>query len=141
MDTLTFRQQHASLLKLGIRLDQEARVATDPRAVTAVLATLARFTEELSEHLEAEDGQLYPAMMASDDPELSAMAKDYFAEMGGITDLFHLYRARWTSAAIIDNPLRFARETRLLIDGLVDRIRRENETLYPAAERVPAKAA
>lgn len=140
MDTLPFRQQHARILKLGTRLGEQAKLATDPGVVTDVLATLEAFTAELVEHLEQEDGHLYPAMMASEDPELAALAKRYNAEMGGITDLFHLYRRRWTAETIGADPLKFARETGLLLEGLVDRVRRENEDLYPAAERMTAAA-
>ena len=65
MNTLPFRQQHARILKLATRLGEQSRAATDPAAVTDVLATLEAFTAELVEHLEQEDGHLYPAMMAS----------------------------------------------------------------------------
>lgn len=140
MNTLPFRQQHARILKLGTRLGEQAQAATDPASVADVLATLEAFSAELIEHLEQEDGYLYPAMTASDDPELSALAKRYHAEMGGITDLFHLYRRRWTAETIQADPPRFARETGLFLEGLVDRVRRENEDLYPAAERMTAAA-
>ena len=140
MNTLPFRQQHARILKLATRLGEQSRAATDPVAVTDVLATLEAFTAELVEHLEQEDGHLYPAMMASTDPELAALAKRYHAEMGGITDLFGLYCRRWTAATIGADPLRFARETDLLLEGLADRVRRENDDLYPAAERLTSAA-
>ena len=141
MDTRLYREQHASIARLARRLEEESRSVSTPRGVTQVLATLESFTTELVEHLAMEDGELYPAMMASDDPVLSELAQRYFAEMGGITDLFGLYRSRWNAASITADPLRFTRETKLLIDGLFDRIRRENETLYPAAETVEAIAA
>lgn len=140
MNTLPFRQQHARILKLGTRLGEQAGAANDPSAVTDVLATLEAFTAELVEHLEQEDGHLYPAMMASDDADLSALAARYRAEMGGITDLFHLYRRRWTAQTIQADPPRFARETGLFLEGLIDRVRRENEDLYPAAEKMTPAA-
>jgi len=140
MNTLPFRQQHARILKLGTLLGEQAKAAADPTTVNDVLATLEAFTAELVEHLEQEDGYLYPAMIASDDGDLSALAARYRAEMGGITDLFHLYRRRWTAETIRTDPLRFARETGLLLDGLVDRVRRENEDLYPAAEKMTSAA-
>lgn len=140
MNTLPFRQQHARILKLGTRLGEQAQSASDPASVADVLATLEAFSAELAEHLEQEDGHLYPAMMASDDAALAVLAKRYRAEMGGITDLFHLYRRRWTAETIRADPPRFARETGLLLEGLVDRVQRENEDLYPAAEKMTSVA-
>jgi len=140
MNTLPFRQQHARILKLGTRLGEQAKAAADPSTVIEVLETLEAFTAELVEHLEQEDGYLYPAMMASDDADLSALAARYRAEMGGITDLFHLYRRRWTAPTIQADPPRFARETALLLDGLVDRVRREDEDLYPVVEKITSAA-
>lgn len=140
MNTLPFRQQHARILKLGARLNDQAKAATDPAAVTQVVETLEAFTAELVEHLEQEDGHLYPVMMASEDAALADMAARYHAEMGGITDLFHLYRRRWTAQTIGSDPLKFARETTLLLEALVDRVHRENDDLYPAAERMTAAA-
>ena len=141
MDTRRFREQHDRIGLLARRLDHEARHAVTPQAVTHVLDTLERFSAQLSEHLHEEDEDLYPALMASADPAVANLARQYFAEMGGISDLFGLYRTRWTAAFITAEPERFARETRLLIDGLTDRIRRENDSLYPAAEEVRARAA
>jgi hypothetical protein len=141
MDTRRYREQHDRIALLARRLDEEARRAATPQAVTQVLATLERFGAELADHLHEEDEVLYPALMASRDPVVAGLARQYFAEMGGITDLFGLYRTRWTAASITAEPMRFARETRLLIDGLTDRIRRENESLYPAAEMERPQAA
>lgn len=140
MNTLPFRQQHARILKLGARLGEQAKAAIDPTTIVDVLATLEAFTAELVEHLEQEDGYLYPAMMASSDDALSALATRYRAEMGGITDLFNLYRRRWTVETIRADPLKFSRETGLLLEGLVDRVVRENEDLYPAAEKMTSAA-
>jgi len=140
MNTLPFRQQHARILKLGTRLGEQAKAANDTAAVVEVLATLEAFTAELVEHLEQEDGYLYPAMMASADVDLSALATRYRAEMGGITDLFNLYRRRWTVEAIRMDPPKFARETGLLLEGLIDRVRREDEDLYPVVEKMTSAA-
>ena len=79
-----------------------------------------------------EDRYLYPAMIAQAGPA-TRVAERFRREMGGLAKQFTAYLRRWTDQDIARQWEVFRDDTQRLLNALTDRIRRENEELYPKA--------
>jgi hemerythrin-like domain-containing protein len=134
--TASFRKQHDELLavagEIGKLLDA-SRLADDAASARTLLSNLAG---KLKIHLAMEDKTLYPRLMQDPDPKVSAMAKRFADEMGGIAEVFGGYMERWpTARAIQEAPQRFVTDTQKLFGALSTRIDRENNQLYPLLDQ------
>lgn len=89
---------------------------------------------QLIAHLKREDWVLYPALIASEDDHVAAMARDFVAEMGGIAEAFSDYSRKWMPEAIVADWDAYCAETTVILTILGTRIARENRDLYPLAE-------
>lgn len=88
-------------------------------------------------HFAYEDSVLYPLMMRSGDGEAAALARQFDAEMGKLAVEFEEFARRWSGPTIIVGMFdRFRDEATLLLARLGARVERENDLLYPLAERV-----
>ena len=100
-----------------------------------VAMTLAKLLGLLKLHLAQEDRVLYPEILSSEDPELAATARRFKDEMGGLAVALDQFARRWQSSAAIDERFRdFSIETGDILTKLGERIRRENEELYPMVD-------
>jgi hypothetical protein len=140
--TTKFRDQHVELLQLaadlgGCCLDFQQLAESGTRAA----ACLNRLMGKLVLHLSVEDRVFYPELSASKDAGVAELAKRYAREMQGTAKAVTAYGAKWgTAGSIRQNPASFVAETREVIRILSDRITRENEELYTAADRVEGAA-
>ncbi len=136
MDITTFHEQHNEVLALATAIEghlDTAEIAANPVAVSA---KLVQMFGKFSVHLAIEDRALYPRLAQASDPALRQMALRFEREMSGITERFEGYRKAWPGPrAISKDPARFVAETRELLAGLRNRIRRENEELYSLAAK------
>ena len=130
-----FREQHTLLGELASQLTGLASLSRTRDDALESVALIETMDRRLVEHLGIEDLELYPLLMASDDPELEMLSRDYFADMGTILSAWHVYREAWTVDRIIAEPQTFATATHALMEALQFRIGRENDVLYPAAVR------
>ena len=88
-------------------------------------------------HLAYEDTVLYPLMMRSGDGEAAALAYLFSEETGAIAPQFEDFVRRWSGPTAIDAMFdSFREEATMLFAALAARIERENDLLYPLAERV-----
>jgi len=138
--TNRFVRQHEELSLLAKdllkNLDTNA-ITKDPTIVRRALAT---FSGKLRVHAAMEQEALYPRLLASDDLEVRGKAEDLLAEVGDLYELFFKHLGRWNDAvAIKGDPETFCRETMQLLYRLKVRMKRENEELYPMAERASSK--
>ena len=93
-----------------------------------------KLTGVLRVHLAQEDVQLYPRLIASDDPKTAKLALTYVSEMGDLANQLEVYARRWSSSTVIATGFaNFAEATRELVLQLAFRIERENQHLYPLA--------
>lgn len=99
------------------------------------------FTHHILAHLHREDLLLYPRLLESQHPYVSAMAEAFLKEMGGLLDAYRNWALRWTTERALTDWARFDNETRELLDALTRRIDSENNTLYPLVEGDIAQAA
>lgn len=137
--TTGLRRQHdAAMLvvaEMAMRITLMGTVPTRTEAYKLTML-LAKLGGVLRIHLAQEDKVLYPRLMRSVDPEVADTARRFVAEMGQIGPAFAAYADTWRFAdAIIAEPDRFRAETDVLFAALGDRIERENDVLYPMADR------
>jgi hypothetical protein len=134
-DIEKLRQDHAELIAIARRLgDFVARPAPPPQLE---LFDLRReLTSTLIAHLKAEDWVLYPRLAESDDPRIAGTARAFSEEMGGLAAAFIAYNETWSAPAITADWPGYCRDTRGVIEALINRITRENRELYPLLDSV-----
>jgi hypothetical protein len=138
-DLAKLRQEHAQLVEIVGRL-QDAIHCDSPPPVVELFALRRELASTLIAHLHAEDWALYPRLFDSPDPTISATAKKFNDEMGGLAAAFGLYTQRWDAISIQSDWAGFCKETGAIIEALTSRITRENRDLYPLLERLDRAA-
>ena len=113
--------------------------AKTPSEVTQQADTIARALSRLagliSIHLAAEDKFLYPNLKKSGLEKVRDTASRFDLEMGHLADTFKGYKeAFMTPTKIKNNPADFLQETKQVIGALLERLRREDNELYPLVE-------
>jgi hypothetical protein len=138
--TRHFRDDHAKFVSLVGKISEKLDSADATKAAAFELADLlARLSGALKVHLGMEDRVLYPALVASSDPEVQRLARRFQAEMGSLTEGFGAYVTKWRLPASIEgDPHGFAAETKHVFGALAQRIERENNELYAAADALEA---
>ena len=125
--------EHDRLLVLvGALSAAIARPGPPPQLYLFELRT--KLASTLIGHLKTEDWALYPALFRHPDAKVSATARRFSDEMGGLANAFAVYSERWTTMTIQANWRAFCLESQDIIDALVRRIEREESELYPLAE-------
>ncbi|HEX7875266.1 MAG TPA: hemerythrin domain-containing protein [Sphingobium sp.] len=142
--TSVLRRQHDAAMAIAQETGRNAaRFADAPRREDAYALTLslARLTGLLHIHFAQEDRLLYPQLMAVETGDVAEVAQRFFKEMGPISAYYADVTTRWSSVdALMAEPQRFAREVTELFAALGQRIRRENQELYPLAEALWANS-
>lgn len=136
-----FRQQHNELLALAHELQallNEEALSTDGSAARRSLGNLMG---KLLMHLSIEDKVLYPDLEGNKDPAVATLARRFASEMKTTAANVVAYNSRWaTPSQIKENAHQFIKETKDVIKILADRIKRENQELYAAADRSEGKS-
>lgn len=136
-----FRDQHNELLTIAAELKALLVPADLAADGSKARACLGRLMGKLVLHLTTEDKVLYPELSAHKDAGVAAMAKRFAAEMKVTTQAVVAYNETWsTPSAIKSNPKGFIDETQNVLKVLADRIKRENQELYTAADKIEGKA-
>jgi hypothetical protein len=136
------RRQHDAAEQIVANIAKLSRSEIDAAAAYQIGLALTKLTGVLRIHFAQEDRSLYPSLMASPDPRVSDIAKQFQREMGGLAPIYEAFADRWKlSSAILADVDGFRRESRSVFTALADRIRRENEELYPLAESPNASRA
>lgn len=126
------RAQHDEALAMAERLVELAGNFDARTAAIPLLMQLNRLLGLLRVHLAHEDVELYPALMASGDPQAVRTAERFGDEMGGLAIEIECFARRWScSASIAANIDEFRQEAHQLLLALAVRIERENLHLYP----------
>lgn len=133
-----FREEHNTFIKqvteISNYFSDVAKVSANASQIRSILSQLAGAVRL---HLGTEDQSLYPALMKCEDTKVSAMAKTFQMEMGGIKQAFEDYSKKWATALLIQaNPSDFIKESKAVFDVLRKRIDRENTELYQAAAKL-----
>lgn len=137
--TTSLRRQHDTMLSLASDLHGKLDGIEDFGDAAWALRQLARITGLLKFHLAAENGALYPRLMASPDRATAAMASRYHTEIGVIERAYSAYVSKWgSSSAILTDLEGFRRDTRAIFAALAQRIERETHEFYPVVDAVHA---
>ena len=124
------------LSKEHLEIDAMARELLDivsrPSPPSESLAALRwRLNHSLMIHLVKEDQLLYPALRKSTDQHVASIATQFSTEMGGLAQAFVDYMNAWNGATIGRDWAGFGAATKAVLTTLRERIRREEEELYP----------
>lgn len=133
--TTRYREQHADIAKVVADLEAQldaTKLGADGAPARKLLSSLAG---KIAVHLSAEDEHLYPELARSNNEKLKAVASQFAKDMGPIAKAFTGYVAKWpTPTAIKSDPASFIAETKSVLAVLKERIRKENQELYPLAD-------
>lgn len=124
----------------------------DHSAIFAVVRDLAREIEEgagaaplsvrlgkldslLTPHLAIEDERIYPLLLASDDAGQRIMAEEAIYAFASVASDWSALVATWSEPAIAADRAGFVTQLHGFLDTLQQRVKAENEVLYPMALR------
>jgi DUF438 domain-containing protein len=134
-----YRQQHATIVDLLRKLEQNLDIAKLQESTMDVWRLLAELSGQIVVHLSGEDRWLYPELRRCGDPQAEAVATAFSDEMGHIAHAFKSYTERWLMpSAIAGEPQAFIEQTREIAKTLHNRMRREHIELYALADRLHA---
>jgi hypothetical protein len=132
MDYMTLIAEHDRIDNLCGAMLLLAGGEANPAAAVALLHELAQAVDE---HLAAEDRLIYDRMWPSDDPTARMNAKLFVDNFAILVADWAIYLTEWTDASIRADWTVFCEQSRSIIARVRDRVRHENELLYPAAFR------
>ena len=139
--TSSLRKQHDSLMVLTAEIDEASTQLSGALDAGRLHRMLRQFDTLLKTHLVSEDRLLYPEMLASGDRRTATLASRFCEELGGLTNEYEDFAARWHSPeALQADPAEFRREWAGLHGKLAFRVQRENAELYPLADVLDGSA-
>jgi iron-sulfur cluster repair protein YtfE (RIC family) len=133
----SLRQQHDAAEDMAAAILSLIASYRDEYDAIPIARQLGKLNALLRVHLAYEDSVLYPLMMRSGDGEAAALAHVFSAETGSLAPEFEDFARRWSGPTVIDSMFdHFREEAAAVFAALGARIERENDLLYPLAERV-----
>ncbi len=128
MDLQQLQSQHDAL---DVAADEFLQLISD-NATPRPLGTFRwQFARLLMSHLALEDNIFYPAMQRQAHAPLRETAARLQAEMAPLALDFTHYMSRWSDDRIAREWPEFCRESRQIIDALLNRMRKEETLLMP----------
>lgn len=124
-------KDHDNIEALAFRL--EAIVESDTPNAEAALLAISELLAESASHRAKEDGQVYPALIEGKNLKMSQTVSEFVNEFADLSSSWVEYRQAWTPDAIAADWIHFRQETLPLMHRLRERVRRENEMIYPLA--------
>lgn len=140
MDVEILKAQHRRIVRLASALGGVAEGLTTREDAARARELMGALNTALLEHLAIEDGELYPALMASEQPSVRQLAQDYVDDMGAVSGAWAHYFEEWSQDKILSDRGRFRAATTGLVGALAHRVAREDDTLYPAMEAADARS-
>src|SRR5438477_7866363 len=139
----SLRQQHDAAEKMAATIMSFIGSYRDDYDAIPIARLIGKLNALLRVHFAYEDTVLYPLMMRSGDGEAAALAHLFAQETGALAPQFEEFARRWSGPTAIEAMADvFREEATILFAALGARIERENDLLYPLAERVtPSRAA
>lgn len=132
MDIQNILRQHQDILELIDKIGlyrSEQQVETNAFEIAKLLAQLAGI---IKMHLVSEDQFVYPSLIKHDDVQVRNTADSFVSEMGKIAAVFTKYKTKYLGASKISaDASRFLSESEIVLSALKERIKREDQSLYP----------
>jgi hemerythrin-like domain-containing protein len=137
LDIETMRRQHAEAEEMAASLLAIVANYRDLYDAVPIARLVGKLNALLRVHLAYEDMVLYPALMRAGDAEVAGLANAFHEDMGALAPQFEEFAWRWSGPTVIDMMFdRFREEATEILAALGARIERENDQLYPLAERI-----
>ena len=138
----SLRQQHDAAEQMAATIMSRVSSYRDEYDAIPIARLIGKLNVLLRVHFAFEDTILYPLMMRSGDGEAAALAYLFSRETGTLAPEFEDFVRRWSGPTAIDSMFDvFRDEATRLFGALGARIERENDLLYPLAERVTRQRA
>ena len=128
MDLQQLQSQHDALEVLA---DQFLRLVADDGAPSPLGTLRWQFARQLMAHLALEDHIFYPAMQRQAYIPLQDTAARLQTEMAPLALSFTHYMSRWNDDRITREWPEFCRESRHMVDAILNRMRKEETLLMP----------
>lgn len=138
-ELMKLREDHAKLARLFRRLGELIEQPSPPPQME-LFDVRRELVGTLIAHLKLEDWALYPRLIESGDAEISSIGESFKDEMGGLAPAFLAYVDKWTAMSIEADWPAYCRETRAILDALMNRLTRENRELLPLLDRLDRAA-
>jgi hypothetical protein len=133
----TLRQQHDAAEEIAATIVSIIASYRDQYDAIPIARLVGKLNALLRVHFAYEDTVLYPSLMQSRDPDTAALAREFADEDASLAPQFEEFARRWSGPTIIAAMFdRFRDEATALLATLGARIERENDHLYPTAERI-----
>lgn len=125
-------RDHSAIFAAVRRIVQEMEGAG---GASELAASLKHLDSLLSPHLAIEDGQIYPLLLAGEDAGQRIMAEEAINAYATLAADWSDFAAVWDAPAIAADRAGFVAQLQTLLETLQNRVRAENEILYPMALR------
>ncbi|MFN6936565.1 MAG: hemerythrin domain-containing protein [Tsuneonella sp.] len=140
MDISTYRDEHGRILKRAAELLAACERIDSSAALNEARKAAKRLDAVLRQHLLREDDELYGWLMTSDDANVRATAAQALEDMGGLAQAWIGFMDQCEGAQYPRDQSRMATSCTALLKALTERVRWENEVLYPMAEALIASS-
>jgi iron-sulfur cluster repair protein YtfE (RIC family) len=142
IDIENLRRQHDAAEEMAAHIVAIVTSYRDEYDAIGIAQLIGKLNALLRVHFAHEDSVLYPLMIRSGDGEAATMACRFNVEMGSLASEFEEFARRWSGPTVIAGMFDlFCEEATDLFAALGARIERENDLLYPLAQRANARAA
>ena len=129
----SLRQQAASLMAAIIAIRREARRA--PACGRMLAGLLSQFEQLLLSYFERQERELTPRLLESELGSAVMTGREFAAELEDLRKMGLPYFRNWRMAASIEAQAdSFRYESDLVLGAIENRLSRECQQLYPAAE-------
>lgn len=131
------RRQHEAAEEMAAAIVATITAYRDEYDAIPIARQIGKLNALLRVHFAYEDSILYPLMTGSGNRDATALARQFGDEMGMLADEFEEFVRRWSGPTVIAGMFDlFREEATVLFAALGARIERENDLLYPLAERL-----
>ena len=131
------RRQHDAAEEMAAGIVAIVASYRDDYDAVPIARLIGKLNALLRVHFAYEDSILYPLIIRSGDAEAAALASQFDVEMGALATEFEEFARRWSGPTVIAGMFElFREEATVLFAALGARIERENDLLYPLAERL-----
>ena len=131
MDLKNYLEQHESIkeeMNAIKKLTASSNIADHARDIALHISTLAG---RIKIHLSMEDKYLYPGLKERGSEQIKNMATAYQKEMGGLADVFVIYKDQYNTAPKIQQNLKNLKsDTDKVFSEIEKRINKEESELY-----------
>ena len=133
MDFKSLYDDHASILEQVKHLRGLVSQGI-PNNAEAISDALHAVTTDIRLHLSIEDANIYPALLKSSDPTVKELASKYQMDMGQLLVVYQSFANKFSSAQLIkEDSEGFRSDANMVFQALFERIKAENQNLYPTA--------